>query len=138
MAKQVRPQVEQVAEPVIEIDEALIRLPLGRPVDPSSERQKRLAEYDEKREQGLLHRGRPADPNSPSHQAKAVREAKRASGVDLHRGRPVDPQSPRQQQLKKRNARLMIIRQQLIQQKKAELGITDKMNTAITASRNAK
>lgn len=138
MAKQTKTQTAQVAEPVLEIDESMIRLPLGRPVDPSSERQKRLAEYDIKREQGLLHRGRPIDPESPSHQAKAEREAKRLEGIELRRGRPVDPESPRQKMLQKRNARLATIRAQYIEQLKNQHALQTKMNTAITSSKNGK
>lgn len=138
MAKQTKqpPVQEQVV--TIEIDESEIKLPLGRPIDPESERQQRLHLYDEKRSAGLLRRGRPADPASPSHQAKAEREAKRASGLDLRRGRPVDPESPRQKALARRNARLLILREQYIAKRKEELGITEKMNVAIVSARNNK
>lgn len=138
MAKQARTTVVHVAEPVIEIDESLIRLPLGRPVDPESERQKRLAEYEEKRAAGLLHRGRPIDPESPSHQAKAERDAKRKAGIELHRGRPVDPESPRQKQLQKRNARLAIIRENYIASLRNQSATQNQMNTAIAGAKNAK
>lgn len=103
----------------VEPDE-VITLPLGRPIDPTSERQKRLAEYDAKRELGLLHRGRPSDPSTVSYQRKAERAAKVEAGIELKRGRPVDPESPRQQMLARRKTRLAILQQQYaIQQQQA-------------------
>lgn len=71
---------------------------LGRPVNPNSERQKRLAEEAEKRAQGLIKRGRPVIEGS-AHQQKLAAQAERreANGGTARRGRPVDPNSPRQQ-----------------------------------------
>lgn len=71
---------------------------LGRPVNPNSERQKRLAEEAEKRAQGLIKRGRPVVEGS-AHQQKlaAQQERKEANGGVARRGRPIDPNSPRQQ-----------------------------------------
>ena len=66
----------------------------GRPVDANSERQKRLALMQERREAGELKRGRPVDPHSKRQQSlqlKGTGEGKR--------GRPVDPNSERQQKL---------------------------------------
>lgn len=73
---------------------------LGRPVNPESERQKRLAEIQEKRAQGLIKRGRPIVEGSAHQQKlKAQAERKAANGGKAYRGRPVDPNSPRQQRL---------------------------------------
>lgn len=73
---------------------------LGRPVNPNSERQKRLKEIEEKRAQGLIKRGRPVVEGS-AHQQKLAAQAERraANGGTARRGRPVDPNSPRQQRL---------------------------------------
>ena len=71
---------------------------LGRPVNPESERQKRLREIEEKRAQGLIKRGRPVVEGS-AHQQKLAAQAERkaANGGEARRGRPVDPNIPRQQ-----------------------------------------
>lgn len=61
---------------------------LGRPVDPNSARQKRIAEMNEKREAGLLKRGRPVKEGSARQKRLAELEAKRAAGVEIKRGRP--------------------------------------------------
>ena len=37
---------------------------LGRPIDPNSKRQQRLAELEAKRQNGEVKRGRPVNPNS--------------------------------------------------------------------------
>ena len=66
----------------------------GRPVDANSERQKRLALMQERREAGELKRGRPVDPHSKRQQSlqlKGTGEGKR--------GRPVNLNSARQQKL---------------------------------------
>lgn len=77
-----------------------IKLPPGRPVDPNSPRQQRLAEMETKRAAGELKRGRPADPNSPNYQKRVEAEARKAQpGYIAKRGRPTDPDSPRQQKL---------------------------------------
>ena len=73
---------------------------LGRPVNPNSERQKRLKEIAEKRAQGLIKRGRPVVEGSAHQQKiKAQAERREANGGEARRGRPVDPNSPRQQRL---------------------------------------
>ncbi len=54
-----------------------VTLPLGRPVDPTSERQKRLAAYAEKTAtEGTLHRGRPKNPESANAKKQAARDAR--------------------------------------------------------------
>lgn len=79
---------------------------LGRPVDPNSARQKRLAEIAEKRAQGLIKRGRPVIEGSAHQQKlKAQAERKEANGGEARRGRPVDPNSPRQQRLREMEAK---------------------------------
>ena len=66
-----------------------VKAQLGRPVDPNSARQKRLATAPGKKT------GRPINPNSARQQRLAELEAKRANGT-LKRGRPVNPNSARQ------------------------------------------
>lgn len=70
---------------------------LGRPVNPNSNRQLRIAFLEEKRENGLLKRGRPVNPNS-ERQARLLKQAEnKANG--LGQGRPVNPNSARQLRL---------------------------------------
>ena len=66
-----------------------VKAQLGRPVDPNSARQKRLATAPGKKT------GRPINPFSARQQRLAELEAKRANGT-LKRGRPVNPNSARQ------------------------------------------
>jgi hypothetical protein len=67
----------------------------GRPVDPTSARQKRIAELEAKRAAGELKRGRPVETKSARQIRLAELEAKREAGI-LKRGRNVNPQSARQ------------------------------------------
>jgi hypothetical protein len=66
-----------------------VKAQLGRPVNPNSARQQRLATAPGKKT------GRPINPNSARQQRLAEMEAKRANG-ELKRGRPVNPMSARQ------------------------------------------
>ena len=66
-----------------------VKAQLGRPGDPNSARQKRVATAPGKRT------GRPINPNSARQQRLAELDAKRANGT-LKRGRPVNPNSARQ------------------------------------------
>ena len=66
----------------------------GRPINPDSERQKRLR--GEVVSEGK--RGRPVNPNSARQQRLALMEERRANG-EVKRGRPTDPNSKRQQAL---------------------------------------
>jgi hypothetical protein len=67
---------------------------LGRPVNPNSARQIRLAELEVKRQNGEVKRGRPVNPNS-ERQARLEKQAvNKANGVG--QGRPVNPNSARQ------------------------------------------
>ena len=70
---------------------------LGRPVNPNSVRQIRLAELEAKKVNGELKRGRPVNPNS-ERQARLEKQAvNKANGVG--QGRPVNPNSARQLRL---------------------------------------
>ncbi len=69
----------------------------GRPVDPNSVRQKRLAELEAKRTNGELKRGRPVDPNSPRQARLAIQAENKANGIG--QGRPIDANSARQKRL---------------------------------------
>jgi len=78
----------------------------GRPVNPNSERQLKLAELKKRREElaekGIeVGRGRPIDPDSDRQ--KRLRELE-AKGTTGERGRPVNPDSERQKQLRKKLA----------------------------------
>lgn len=78
---------------------------LGRKVDPNSERQKRLAELEARRESGELKRGRPVNGESARQARLADLNERRESG-ELRRGRPVSGESERQKRLAEREARV--------------------------------
>ena len=78
---------------------------LGRPVNPESERQKRIVELEAKREAGELKKGRPVDPTSARQIKIAEMDAKREAG-DLKQGRPTDPTSARQIALAEKQAKI--------------------------------
>lgn len=72
----------------------------GRPVNPESDRQKRIAAMEAKREAGeALRQGRPVNPESNRQKRVAEYQAKLAAGVELKRGRPTNPESERQKRL---------------------------------------
>lgn len=60
----------------------------GRPVDPNSPRQLRLAEQARMREEGLLRRGRPEVEGSARQARMQARAAKLAAGISIKPGRP--------------------------------------------------
>jgi hypothetical protein len=66
-----------------------VKAQLGRPVNPNSKRQQRLATAPGRKT------GRPINPTSARQQRLAELEAKRSNGT-LKRGRPVNPNSARQ------------------------------------------
>ena len=75
---------------------------LGRPVDPNSKRQQRLATAPGKKT------GRPVNPNSARQQRLiAQQERAIANGGAVKRGRPVDPNSARQIALREAAAKLI-------------------------------
>lgn len=83
-----------VAETIAEVKQ------LGRPVDPNSERQQRLAELEAKRNNGELKRGRPVNGASVRQARLAELAAKaEANGGLIKRGRPVNGTSERQKRL---------------------------------------
>ena len=78
---------------------------LGRPVNPNSARQIRLAEIQAKREAGLIKRGRPSVPGSMNQIKRAERLIKAFSGIEIKRGRPVNPESARAKRIADLEAR---------------------------------
>ena len=66
-----------------------VKAQLGRPVNPNSKRQQRLATAPGRKT------GRPINPTSARQQRLAELDAKRSNGT-LKRGRPVNPNSARQ------------------------------------------
>ena len=72
---------------------------LGRPVNPSSNRQIELAKKAELRAQGLIKRGRPVVEGSKNAAIKAARLEKISNGETLRKGRPVNMGSKRQQRM---------------------------------------
>lgn len=65
----------------------------GRPVDPTSPRQLRLAEQAQRAAEngGVARRGRPIKEDSARQQRIAAREALIANGSEIKRGRPALP-----------------------------------------------
>jgi len=60
----------------------------GRPSNPESVRQKKIADRNAKRAAGELKRGRPSVSGSKRQAVLAAREAKKAAGIEIKRGRP--------------------------------------------------
>jgi hypothetical protein len=77
-----------------------VKAQLGRPVNPNSKRQQRLATAPGKKT------GRPINPTSARQQRLAELDAKRANGT-LKRGRPVDVTSARQVALRAAAAKML-------------------------------
>ena len=105
------PMIEEPITPTPEITKpetpvtVTAELPLGRPIDPNSARQKRIAELAARRANGECKRGRPVVAGSKRQHVLEARAAKVASGVVLEKGRPVDPTSKRQIELAAKEAR---------------------------------
>ena len=79
-----------------------VKAQLGRPIDPNSARQKRLAKAPGKKT------GRPITPNSARQQRLAEQAARAAAnGGVVKRGRPVNPNSARQIALREAAAKLL-------------------------------
>ena len=79
-----------------------VKAQLGRPVDPNSKRQQRLATAPGKRT------GRPINPNSARQQRLAEQAARAAlNGGVAKRGRPVNPNSARQIALREAALKLL-------------------------------
>ena len=72
---------------------------LGRPSNPESARQKKIADREVKRATGELKRGRPAVAGSKRQATLAARAEKVAAGGTVSKGRPVNVNSKRQQAL---------------------------------------
>lgn len=83
--QEVEPQTENV---VINITNEGVTKKKGRPVDPNSPRQIRIAEKTRLREKGLLRRGRPAVEGSARQQRMQARAEKLAAGIQIKPGRP--------------------------------------------------
>lgn len=77
---------------------------LGRPINPNSARQQKIAERLARKEAGLLKRGRPVIEGSKRQMTLKLREEKVNNGGELKRGRPVNPNSKRQIELAKKNS----------------------------------
>ena len=78
-------EVVEATETKVEVADAKAK---GRPANPTSKRQMKIAERNEKREAGLLKKGRPTVEGSKRQVVLAAREAKKANGEIIKRGRP--------------------------------------------------
>ena len=70
----------------------------GRPVNPNSARQIRLAELEAKRSNGELKRGRPVDNTSARQFRLQIQAINKQLGIG-GQGRPINPNSARQKRL---------------------------------------
>lgn len=113
--KAVLMQLVQAEYDKMPVDETEHEKP-GRPINPDSARQKRLADLEARRAAGTLKLGRPAETDSERQKRLAEKQAKIdaynaqqaeiAAGVEIDKadilpnpaslGRPVNPDSPRQ------------------------------------------
>lgn len=85
---EVEPQTEEV-EMITVAEIATVEIKRkGRPVDPNSPRQLRLAEQARLREEGLLKRGRPEVEGSARQIRMQARAEKLAAGLSIKPGRP--------------------------------------------------
>ena len=72
----------------------------GRPVNPNSARQIKMAERQALMDAGVVFkRGRKVDPNSANQKKLAARQALLDADITPKRGRPVNPNSARQMKL---------------------------------------
>ena len=72
---------------------------LGRPVNPTSARQQRIAELAEKKANGTLKKGRPVNSTSMRQMNLTLKALKMLAGETISKGRPVNPDSKRQQRI---------------------------------------
>jgi hypothetical protein len=86
----------------------------GRSIDPTSERQLRLAKMAENGTIGK--RGRPSDPNSERAQRLAKQKAEQDAGIVRKQGRPMKEDSERQKQLAAREARVAMFQSVLAEE----------------------
>lgn len=98
----------------------------GRPVNPNSARQIRLAELEAKRSNGELKRGRPVDSTSERQFRLKIQAINKALGVG--QGRPVNPNSARQIRLAELEAKreLGLVKRGRPKMNKVEDGVTVK------------
>lgn len=117
-------ELVQNAFDALPVDETEHEKP-GRPVDPNSKRQQRLADLEARRAAGTLKLGRPAESDSERQKRLAEKQAKMdaynaqqaliADGVEIapedvlpnpvSLGRPVNPESPRQKAIREYEAK---------------------------------
>ena len=83
-------------QPAVMNVESNVTKALGRPSNPESARQKKIADREAKRAAGELKRGRPTVTGSKRQAVLAARAEKVANGGTLQKGRPVNPNSKRQ------------------------------------------
>ena len=69
----------------VEVEEVKVK---GRPSNPESARQKKIADRNAKRASGELKKGRPSVLGSKRQIVLAAREPKKAAGIEVKRGRP--------------------------------------------------
>jgi len=68
--------------------EAVVAKQLGRPSNPNSKRQAKLAAREAAKEAGTFKKGRPSVAGSKRQAVLAARAEKIAAGIEIKRGRP--------------------------------------------------
>lgn len=100
---------KKLSKPIEVAPGVFVEVALGRPVDPASARQQKLAAQQSRKEAngGAARLGRPSVPGSANQVKKAEMDAKKADPTYVpKRGRPVMEGSARQTSLAERDAKL--------------------------------
>lgn len=112
------------AAKTVSINDIQIDLKQGRPMNPNSARQLRLAKQNKNADAKLNKsgdtRGRAVNPNSARQIKLKGFEVKVAAGVEIKRGRPASETSARSQKIAEREAKIKTMKLA----KAAELGLT--------------
>jgi hypothetical protein len=97
----------------------------GRPVNPNSARQIRLAELEAKRSNGELKRGRPVEAYSERQLRLKMQAVNKALGIG--QGRPVNPNSARQIRLAELKAKAELNGGAVKRGRPAKIVVTDEV-----------
>ena len=98
----------------------------GRPVNPNSVRQIRLAELEAKRSNGELKRGRPVDTNSERQLRLKIQAINKTLGIG-GQGRPINPNSARQIRLNELAAKAELNGRVVKRGRPAKVVVTDEV-----------
>jgi len=108
------------------LDVTVVGVKTGRPVNPNSARQIRLAELAAKKANGELRRGRPVDSNSERQFRLKIQAINKQLGIG-GQGRPVNPNSARQIRLNELAAKAEMNGGVIKRGRPAKLVVTDEV-----------